>query len=233
MLSDARLVVEIPRGNPMEVGQEIPVNFTIQRLDGTPVDTWDMPIKIGLRGGDATLSPESLIFKNGRATASIKTGTKPATVSLYMKETGLGKIVGESFEILSGTPARISLTSPETLFARTGARGVLTTRVYDTYGNLTTLHGHTLVATADKTQLIQPLVSPRAISTGIYEMDITSLGNPGRILFRAWLEKDGKKSPITLLENVSETNALPVITSEEASQNRWQNLTQVLLGAPF
>lgn len=175
VLSDARLVVEIPSGNPLEVGQEIPVNFTIQRLDGTLVDTWDMPIKIGLRGGDATLSPESLIFKNGRATASIKTGTKPATVSLYMKETGLGKIVGESFDVLPGTPARISLTSPETLFARAGARGVLTTHVYDAYGNLTTLHGHTLVATADKTQFIKPLSSPREISTGVYEMDITSL----------------------------------------------------------
>lgn len=68
---------------------------------------------------------------------------------------------------------------------------------------------------------------------GIYETDIVSLGNPGRILFRAWLQKDGKKSPLPALENVSQTNVLPVITSEEAGQNRWQNLTQVLLGAPF
>jgi len=150
-----------------------------------------------------------------------------------MKETGLGKIVGESFQILPGTPARIALTSPETLFARAGARGILTTRVYDNYGNLTTLHGHTIIATADRNTLIQPLASAREVSRGIYEMDIISLGKPGRILFRAWLQKDAKKSPLPALENVSETNALPVITSEQASQNTWQNLTQVLLGAPF
>lgn len=150
-----------------------------------------------------------------------------------MKETGLGKIVGESFQILPGTPARIALTSPEILFARAGARGTLTTRVYDSYGNLTTLHGHTIVATADRDALVQPLTSAREVSRGIYETDIISVGNPGRILFRGWLQKDGKKSPLPALENVSETNALPVITSEEASQNRWQNLTQVLLGAPF
>jgi hypothetical protein len=35
------------------------------------------------------------------------------------------------------------------------------------------------------------------------------------------------------LENVSETNALPVITSEEAAQNTWQSITQILLGAAF
>jgi hypothetical protein len=68
---------------------------------------------------------------------------------------------------------------------------------------------------------------------GIFETDIVSRGYPGRLLFRAWLEKDGKKSSIVTLENVSETNILPVITSEEASQNSWQNLTQVLLGAAF
>lgn len=150
-----------------------------------------------------------------------------------MKETGLGKIVGESFQILAGAPARIALTSPEILFARPGARGTLTTRVYDSYGNLTTLHGHTVVATADRDTLIQPITSAREVSTGIYETDIISLGNPGRILFRAWLQRDGEKSSLPALENVSETNALPAITSEEASENRWQNLTQVLLGAPF
>ena len=86
---------------------------------------------------------------------------------------------------------------------------------------------------SDKPQLLSTLSTPVQLSTGVFETQLVSAGFPGRILFRAWLEKDGKKSPITLLENVSETNALPVITSEEASQNRWQNLTQILLGAPF
>lgn len=233
VLSDALLKVDIPENSVREVGNEIPVNFSIQRADGTLVDNWDTSIKIGIRGGDATLSQEILSFQWGRATTTLKTGTKPATISFYMKETGLGKIVGESLQVLPWEPARMTLASPETLFARPGARWSLTARVYDNYGNLTTLHGHSLVATSDRNALIQTLASFREVSVGIYETDIVSLGNPGRILFRAWLQKDGKKSPLSTLENVSETNALPVITSEEAAQNRWQNLTQVLLGAPF
>lgn len=106
-------------------------------------------------------------------------------------------------------------------------------RIYDAYGNLTTLHGYVLRITADKTSLLLPLTSPREISTGIFQTDIVSTGYPGRILFHGWLEKDGKKSSIATLENVSQINALPVITSEEASSNSWKNLTQVLLGASF
>jgi len=67
----------------------------------------------------------------------------------------------------------------------------------------------------------------------VFESNLVSTGIPGRILFRAWLEKDGKKSSLKTLENVAQTNALPVITSDEASQNSWQNITQVLLGAAF
>ena len=85
----------------------------------------------------------------------------------------------------------------------------------------------------DKPKLLQPLSAPREVSPGIYESDIISTGESGRLLFRTWLEKDNKKSPIPTLEHVSETNALPVITSEQASQNTWQNITQILLGAAF
>lgn len=63
VLSDVRLTVDIPRSNEIQVGQEIPVNFTIQRADGTLVDTWDMPIKVGIRGGNATLTQETLTFQ--------------------------------------------------------------------------------------------------------------------------------------------------------------------------
>ncbi len=38
---------------------------------------------------------------------------------------------------------------------------------------------------------------------------------------------------MSTLESVAQTNALPVITSEEAGNNTWQNITQVLLGAAF
>lgn len=63
VLSDALLRVEIPVNSGVEVGQEIPVNFMIQRADGTLVDNWDTSIKIGIKGGDATLSQETLTFR--------------------------------------------------------------------------------------------------------------------------------------------------------------------------
>lgn len=63
VLSDALLKVEIPVNRGVEVGQEIPVNFMIQRADGTLVDNWDTSIKIGIKGGDATLSQETLTFR--------------------------------------------------------------------------------------------------------------------------------------------------------------------------
>lgn len=34
----------------------------IQRGDGTPVDNWDIPIKIAVQGGDAKFTQESLNF---------------------------------------------------------------------------------------------------------------------------------------------------------------------------
>lgn len=191
-----------------------------------------MSVQIGVRGGDSTLSDNILNFTKGRATTILRTGTKTGTASLYVQNSGLGKIVGESFTILPGSPANITLSSPEILYARAGARDMLTVRLYDLYGNLTTLHGNTLRLSVDK-NIIEPLAIPRNVATGIFETDIVSLGYPGRLLFRVWLEKDGKKSSLISLENVSQTNALPVITSEEASQNSWQNLTQVLLGAAF
>lgn len=233
VLSDVTIAVEMPSNNEIKVGQDIPVNFLVQRQDWTTVDTWDMPLRIAVQGGDATLAPEMLTFVGGKSTAVLKTGKKPAIASFYTRDAGLGKTIGRSFTILPGEPVRIALTSPETLFAQVGARGVLTTRVYDSYNNLTTLQWYTLVSIPDKAELLQSLSSHREVSPGIFESDIISTGKSGRILFRGWLEKDNNKSSLPTLEHVSETNALPVITSEQAWQNQWQNITQVMLGAAF
>lgn len=232
VLSDIRVAVEMP-SREVKVGQDVPVNFLIQRQDGTLVDTWDMPLRIAVQGGNATLKTELVTFVWGKATALLKTGTKPAVASFYTRDSGLGKTIGQSFTILSGEPVRIALTSPETLFAQTGARGVLTVRLYDSYNNLTPLQWYTLITVPDKIELLQPITPYREISPGIFESDILSTGESWRILFRAWLEKDNKKSSIPTLEHVSETNVLPVITSEQAWQNQWQNITQIILGAAF
>lgn len=205
----------------------------MQRQDGSLIENWDIELPVAIRSGDAKLSHDILTFSGGRATTTLKTGTRTGTASVYLRDTGLGKIVGESFTILPGAPTSITLTSPEVIHAKAGAQGLVTAHIYDRYGNLTTLHDHVLVITADKPALLEPLGQPREVHTGVYETRITSRGAPGRVLFRGWLEKSGKKSTIATLENVSMTNALPVITSEEAASNAWQNITQVLLGGAF
>jgi hypothetical protein len=49
VLSDIKLVTRIDNRDAIEVGQDVPVNFSIERADGTVVDTWDMPITVGVR----------------------------------------------------------------------------------------------------------------------------------------------------------------------------------------
>lgn len=59
-----------------------------------------MSVKIGIRGGNAQLRDNTLTFAGGRASTTLKTGTRTGSVSIYLQEAGLGKIVGESFTIL-------------------------------------------------------------------------------------------------------------------------------------
>lgn len=49
VLSDIKLVTRIDNRDALEVGQDVPVSFSVERADGTVVDTWDMPITIGVR----------------------------------------------------------------------------------------------------------------------------------------------------------------------------------------
>lgn len=62
VLSDAYIVVDIPNRSTLEVGQQVPVNFSIQRQDGTLIEDWNMSVKIGIRGGNAQLSQQVLTF---------------------------------------------------------------------------------------------------------------------------------------------------------------------------
>lgn len=99
VLSDAYIVVDIPNRAGLEVGQEVPVNFSIQRQDGTLIEDWNMSVKIGIRGGNAKLSSQTLTFVKGRATTTLQTGNRTGTAVIYLQDTGLGKIIGESFAI--------------------------------------------------------------------------------------------------------------------------------------
>lgn len=49
VLSDIKLVTRIDNRDAIEVGQDVPVNLSIERADGTVVDIWDMPITLGVR----------------------------------------------------------------------------------------------------------------------------------------------------------------------------------------
>lgn len=89
VLSDALIVVDIPGRNNLEVGQEVPVNFTIQRQDGTIIEDWNMSVKIGVRGGDAKINQENLTFSKGRASTLMTTGTRTGIAAIYLKDTGL------------------------------------------------------------------------------------------------------------------------------------------------
>ncbi len=38
------------------------VNLSVQRGDGSIVDTWDMPLTFGIRGGNAKLTQTKIVF---------------------------------------------------------------------------------------------------------------------------------------------------------------------------
>lgn len=105
--------------------------------------------------------------------------------------------------------------------------------LYDAYGNLTDIRNYSIHIETDSTQLIEPILAPKMVSTGVYETLMVSRGYPGRMLIRSWLQVGEIKSTIPTLENVSMTTFLPVIDSADAQKNSWQTLTQVLLGGPF
>ena len=62
VLPDVNIAVEMPSTPELKVGQDVSISFVMQRRDGTLIDTWDMPLKIGVQGGDAVLVPETLTF---------------------------------------------------------------------------------------------------------------------------------------------------------------------------
>ncbi|MCB9807455.1 hypothetical protein H6768_06340 [Candidatus Peribacteria bacterium] len=82
-------MVDVPNRDTIEVGQDIPLNFSIQRQDGSIVDDWDMSVNIGIQGGNASLLKSTLTFVNGRASTVLHTGTRTGTISLFVKDAGL------------------------------------------------------------------------------------------------------------------------------------------------
>lgn len=75
-------------------------------------------MKIGIRGGDAAFTNDILTFSKGRATTTLKTGKRTGTAVIYLGDTGLGKIIGDSFTISPGVPTSLTLTSPELFYAK-------------------------------------------------------------------------------------------------------------------
>lgn len=87
VLSEVKIVADVQNRNSIQVGQDVLVNLSIQRSDGSVVDTWDMPLTFGIKGGDAKLTQTKIVFDKGRATTHITTGTKSASAQLYIQDT--------------------------------------------------------------------------------------------------------------------------------------------------
>jgi hypothetical protein len=41
------------------------------------VDNWDIPLQIGIRGGDAKMAQNILTFSGGKSTGQLFSGTRP------------------------------------------------------------------------------------------------------------------------------------------------------------
>jgi hypothetical protein len=91
VLADASIVFDVPNRDQIEVGQEVPMSFTMQRKDGSIIEDWDMSVTVGVRGTDAKILQDTLTFSKGRATSILNTGTRPGLLSVYLLDTGLGK----------------------------------------------------------------------------------------------------------------------------------------------
>lgn len=139
VISDIKLVADIAQRDSLQVGQTVPVNFSVQRQDGSIVDSWDIPLRIAVQGGTMKLTESTLVFKNGKSTATLSTGTRPATGNFSLADVNLGKIIGDSFVVRAGPPVRLTVSGPDTIHARVDARDQYKFSLYDTYGNSTSL----------------------------------------------------------------------------------------------
>jgi hypothetical protein len=132
------LVASIEQKN-LVVGQSLPIDLSVQRSDGSIVDTWDIPLTLGVRGGDAKLTTTKIVFEKGRASTILNTGKKSAKIQLYLSDTILGSFIGDTFTILPSEPQQIALNGPKILYARPDSTDTLSLQLRDKYGNLTDL----------------------------------------------------------------------------------------------
>jgi hypothetical protein len=233
ILSDLKVVADISREAVLSVGEKIPVSFSIQRNDGTLVDTWHMPITLWVRGGDASIADTVLSFDKGRASTYLHTGKRAAQIQLYLQDTRLGSLIWEPIMIHPGNPHQLSIQASSTrLSAKVGASIPIFFSLKDRFGNLTDLQWYTW-SIEDSQDGIYSIDTPIKNSSGIFETSLISRWIPGYILLHAWLTKEGKKADISTLENVLQINALPVISTEDVSENTWKSITQVLLWGVF
>lgn len=174
VIADIKLVADISQRDTLEVGQTVPVNFSIQRQDGSVVENWDIPLHIAVQGGTMKLKDSTMIFVGGKSTTTLSTGTRPAVGNFSLADVNLGKIIGDSFIVHAGPPVRLTLDGPDTIHARVDARDQYKFSLYDAYGNLTSLHDYQFHIESDKSKLIKNITSPALVSEGIYESEIVS-----------------------------------------------------------
>lgn len=101
-----------------------------------------------------------------------------------MSDTVLGSMIGDTFTILPGLPAQLTVSAPETLHANTTSTASLVFQLRDMYGNLTDLAGHTWFFEIDRAELTNRISTPIQKEKGIFATSLTSTGLPGRVLVR-------------------------------------------------
>lgn len=228
VLDHANVSIDLPKSD-LIVWQKVPVTVSIKREDGTILDSWNTPLRIAVQGAGAGLTHTMLQFEKWVATTILNTGTQTGTIRLYLPDAFSGKSIVETRKILPWPSAKLEIGGPKVIHAKPQARDTITLMVYDQFGNLTDSDGVPLIV-SESPKLHANLGNLTHVRTGVYTIDIVSSGIAGRVLLRGYIKKDDAKPTI---ENVYSVQALPVITSTEAGENSWNNITQVLLGAAF
>jgi len=232
-LEDIQIESNIIPSGAIKVWQELPVEFVIKTKQGTVVTGWNSSVNIANKGTGAHLDNTLVTFVEGRWKATLITGTQSGKTSFYLSETLKGKKIGTDIQINPDIPSRLTFSGPEILLARRSQSQVLSVNIFDKYGNY--IHPSTvdIRLQSDRDDLLEPFEKVEKIEGDVYWVRLTSLGYPWRVLIRWALWEDGQKSKKSALENVWEVQILPVITSEDVSQNTWNALTHVLLWGPF
>lgn len=81
VIDEVQFTTEINNNQPVIVGHTYPVTFAVRRKDGSVIESWDAPLQVSVRGGNASMRDTLLRFQNGIATTMLVAGTRSSQAS--------------------------------------------------------------------------------------------------------------------------------------------------------